>query len=508
MALTTWFAWAADLAAIDISRGIYALGAARDFANTPQDDRLSGIRSYDFVSGFTLRVFWSDIESAQDQYNFAVVDAAIQSVAAMGRGLNLEILNGEEPAYVLAGASATYIDHRGGTNPVPWDTFAQQRMAALYTALANHVVPGPGGPHPLSQDSTLRSIDAAPAGLNFGVRDINSGIRSHPDYTQQRYIDAVASGVAASAAAFPNDTNFLAFFGFTDGQPGTPVDEQIIQRLAPLYNGPGQPKLDFFIENLSDDAPVPLPSGNGAGNNLADWVSTGGDTMIQALDSWLQHSPDREPQLDSHNPATGVKVAFDNYGTRFFELYIADLDGAYAGALDAAGRPLIDDLRGWNSALTALITVPGDYNADGHVDAADYVVWRDRLGSDYPLPNDDMSDVDPADFTRWRGHFGESVSTSIAKSLSQPAQSIPEPVTAILLCAVGCHCWLVQASLTRSQRRRWNASSPLARRKTTWPGDTANKLAVALSVYLAGLNPSAARSRTTPSVRPQKKWRP
>ena len=24
--------------------------------------------------------------------------------------------------------------------------------------------------------------------------------------------------------------------------------------------------------------------------------------------------------------------------------------------------------------------LPGDYNADGHVDAADYTIWRDTLG--------------------------------------------------------------------------------------------------------------------------------
>ena len=426
--------WAAE-----VSRGIYSLGAGRDNPNTPQDERLAGIRDYDFVSGFTMRVFWTDIESTEGNYDFSVIDAAIQSVAALGQGFNLEILNGEEPAYVLSGASATYLDHRGGTNPVPWDPFAQQRMAALRSALANHVVTGSGSPHPLNADPTLRSIDSSPVGLNFGVRDLNSGIRNHPDYTQQRYIDAVADGVADSAAAFPNDTNFLAFFGFTDGQPGTPVDDQIIQRLAPLYNGPGEAKLDFFVENLSDDGPVPLGSGSSPGNNLVDWVNMGGDSMIQALDSWLQHQPDREPQLDSHNPATGIQLAYNNYGTRFFELYVADLDGANSGALDSAGQPLIDDLRAWSSTLTAAVTVPGDYNADGAVDGADYVVWRKRLGSTEPLPNDDTPGVDASDYQRWRANFGQSTG---AGQLTGTYASVPEPATIfILLAGVGtCVC--------------------------------------------------------------------
>ena len=87
--------------------------------------------------------------------------------------------------------------------------------------------------------------------------------------------------------------------------------------------------------------------------------------MIQALDSWLQHSADREPQLDSHNPATGIDLAFDNYGTRFFELYTADLDGATTVRSMRRARPLINDLRYWNSRLTAA-DLPGDYNFNGN----------------------------------------------------------------------------------------------------------------------------------------------
>lgn len=236
--------------------------------------------------------------------------------------------------------------------------------------------------------------------------------------------------VARSATAFPDDTNFLAFFGFSDGQPGVPVDEQIIERLAPHYNGLGQPKLDFFVENLSDDGPVPMPSGNGAGNNLLDWVSLGGDTMIQALDAWLAHRPDREPQLDSHNPATGIELAYNAYGTRFFELYLADLDGAADGALDSAGRPLVDDLRAWHRRLTAPITVPSDYNADGEVDAADYSVWRDNLGSGVQLPNDDSPGVGTDDFNRWKTNFGAFKASGTSDSAK--VVSAPEPCTGLV----------------------------------------------------------------------------
>lgn len=41
---------------------------------------------------------------------------------------------------------------------------------------------------------------------------------------------------------------------------------------------------------------------------------------------------------------------------------------------------------------------PGDFNADGTVNAADYTVWRDGLGTVYA----------PADYDVWASHFGES----------------------------------------------------------------------------------------------------
>jgi hypothetical protein len=418
----------------DSPAGIYSLGQARNPTNTPGDDRLAGIRDYDFVSGFTLRLFWHDLEPMLGQYNFGVIDEAIKRVSAIGQSLSIEIFTGNEPQYVLDAASATYTDHRGGVNPVPWDPFAQARHAALYTALGSHVVTGAGLPHPLSLDPTLKSIDTAPAGLNFGVRDLNDGIITHPQYTQERYIDAVMTGVAAATAAFPHDQNFLGFFSFDDGADGPHVDDQLIARLAPLYNGPGQPQLAFFAENLSDEWPAPLPNGNGMGNNLQDWAAEGGATMMQALDAWLDHPPERADQLASLNPATGIELAYDLYDTRFVELYLPDLDGAAEGALDATGRPIIDDLRYWNDFLTegATQTSPADFNQDGQVDADDLPHWEDGHGrtAGATITHGDAdgdADVDGADFLTWQREHGSGAAAAVA--------AIPEPAALALAAA-------------------------------------------------------------------------
>ena len=52
----------------------------------------------------------------------------------------------------------------------------------------------------------------------------------------------------------------------------------------------------------------------------------------------------------------------------------------------------------------------GDYNSNGDVDAADYVVWRENLGTSNPLPNRDPGNNGPvsaADFNSWKANFGK-----------------------------------------------------------------------------------------------------
>jgi hypothetical protein len=74
--------------------------------------------------------------------------------------------------------------------------------------------------------------------------------------------------------------------------------------------------------------------------------------------------------------------------------------------------------------------LPGDYNDDDKVDAADYTVWRDQLGSATALPNDDTPGVMEDDYTRWKNQFGMNGSGSFAGSTP-----VPEPGAWVLLLA-------------------------------------------------------------------------
>ena len=99
----------------------------------------------------------------------------------------------------------------------------------------------------------------------------------------------------------------------------------------------------------------------------------------------------------------------------------------------------IDDFRIYGFALDAAqvanLVRPGDYNGDGVVDAADYTVWRDTLGSttDLRANGDDTGTsagvVDEADYAVWRAHFGETVGGG-ASTLA--AATVPEPAGVVM----------------------------------------------------------------------------
>jgi hypothetical protein len=67
---------------------------------------------------------------------------------------------------------------------------------------------------------------------------------------------------------------------------------------------------------------------------------------------------------------------------------------------------------------------PGDFNQDGIVDAADYVVWR-KTGINGQQGYDD-----------WRSHFGLPAGSGAALPSAEPlSAAVPEPATLLLLVA-------------------------------------------------------------------------
>lgn len=89
--------------------------------------------------------------------------------------------------------------------------------------------------------------------------------------------------------------------------------------------------------------------------------------------------------------------------------------GATAGvnALQVNRSPTTNTFE-WGTAFALTASggaVTGDYSDNGTVDAADYTVWRDNLGTDFQLPNRDENNagnVNETDYDAWKSNFGTS----------------------------------------------------------------------------------------------------
>jgi hypothetical protein len=134
--------------------------------------------------------------------------------------------------------------------------------------------------------------------------------------------------------------------------------------------------------------------------------------------------------------SSGAQIEFDAAGN----LYVAN-SGVVAGDPAGSGQLIQVFSPGGNTVATTTsagtfnvqtVTPPagvlGDYNSNGVVDAADYVVWRDNPAS---LQNEGASPgiVDQEDYTFWRSRFGAIAGSSGA------AAAVPEPGTLVLMFA-------------------------------------------------------------------------
>jgi hypothetical protein len=97
------------------------------------------------------------------------------------------------------------------------------------------------------------------------------------------------------------------------------------------------------------------------------------------------------------------------------------------------GTNLNDTIGAPNFPLN-LSQLPWDYNRNGTIDAADYVIWRKTLGQSDPDPgnnplaanSDRDGTVDQTDYLAWAYHLGETVAT-ITGGSAQHALGLPEP---------------------------------------------------------------------------------
>jgi hypothetical protein len=113
---------------------------------------------------------------------------------------------------------------------------------------------------------------------------------------------------------------------------------------------------------------------------------------------------------------SGGPYVFASYGSGM-------LTGTFSTILDKpTGYDIDYNYLGGNQIALKTTALPGDFNLDGSVDAADYVIWRKTLG-------------DPANYDLWRANFGNH--SGSGSMLGDGNQAVPEPAggVALMICA-------------------------------------------------------------------------
>jgi hypothetical protein len=122
------------------------------------------------------------------------------------------------------------------------------------------------------------------------------------------------------------------------------------------------------------------------------------------------------------------------------------------------------------------LNLPGDFNQDGVVDAADYVLWRDTKGqTGAGLPADGNGDqtVNQADYDLWRANFGLRsqiiVNSSGGASGSLASGVVPEPSNLALLALGGAIVFCAMTGRSSANRRTpfTHAHPPYLRHNTS-----------------------------------------
>ena len=248
----------------------------------------------------------------------------------------------------------------------------------------------------------------APAGANYGMFSLSGGwpvLNNAGQIAFVTEIDGAGVDESNNEGIWSGETNDLALVTRRGDQAPDALSGVHFKDLDyPALNSSGQ--IAFRAELTG--------SGVGTANDRGIWATdaTGALHLIARAGDQLEVSPGDFRTLSDINFSSasgnsdGRSSGFNNLGQLVF----------WAKFTDSSQGVFLS---------SAVAHLPGDFNNDGTVDAADYVVWRKTDGTQ-------------AGYDAWRAHFGVSLSVGSGSALpsAQPLSAIPEP-TSIALVAAG-----------------------------------------------------------------------
>jgi hypothetical protein len=275
--------------------------------------------------------------------------------------------------------------------------------------------------------SVALAICSPVAAISVGqVDDFESG-------STQNWLGA---NVEAVADAGPNGAGDTALRSSATGSPFGPNGKLIVynvtDRWTENWTAAGVVQISLDVRNpnafpltmrLAIAGPDGFFAGGGGDTHSTDGISVAEDNAWHSIT--FDVLAENFTPLDPTYPDVAAALA---EVTHFRILHNPEV--SFLGAVVDADF-YIDNIR----ALGAPALVPGDYNRNGTVDAADYVLWRKTLNQS--VPNGSGADgtgpvgtpdgvVDGLDYDFWRSQFGST--SGAAGSIVGPT-SVPEPAT-------------------------------------------------------------------------------
>ncbi|HEX2475695.1 MAG TPA: hypothetical protein VHK01_13170 [Lacipirellulaceae bacterium] len=197
--------------------------------------------------------------------------------------------------------------------------------------------------------------------------------------------------VAGHSNTSGNAANHAFLYTGTPGSGGS---------MADLGTLGGTNSFGWAVNNAGQVAGLSYTTGNAAYHAFLYTGTPGTGGVMTDLDAWL----------DANNPTEGAKWTLEE-ATGINDYGLITGRGGY----DDGPGGLSDGSRAFLLDASALSGIPGDFNRDGTVDAADYVVWR-KSPSNFG--------GDPGGYNTWRANFGATLGNGVGGSVSHNA--VPE----------------------------------------------------------------------------------
>ena len=260
------------------------------------------------------------------------------------------------------------------------------------------------------------SINGGPILAN--VDRLGSSVASLGDLDGD-WVTDLAVGAAVDDTGGPNHGAVHVLFLNANG-----TVKNTLKIASSTNGGPILADVDLFgssvasLGDLDGDGVTDLAVGSRGDENGGPFGSDSGAMHVLFLNA--NGSVKNMQKIASDTNGGPVLLPGDNFGNSVASLGDLDGDGITDLAVGAHG----DDtgaVSGTNRGAVHVLflkplsaaSLPGDYNQDSVVNAADYTVWRDTLGSMTDLrANGDNTGagagvINEADYDFWKAHFGE-----------------------------------------------------------------------------------------------------